>query len=151
MRNISYLEVTPNTPLSTNIYKVEFYLIGDTKGLFQLLGRSGFDSSYCLFCQSRPKTWKELCGNRSSNYELTCVRANAWTIEEINEVALTQFQKMSSGQTFASVGVRGCVSIKNMPINRVLPPMLHLLLGLGNDICSHFKSFLSERIEQLSQ
>ena len=122
MRNMSRMQVSPNAPLSTNIYKVEFYLIGDTKGLFQLLGRSGFDSSYCLFCQSRPKTWKELCGNRSSNYELTCVRANAWTIEEINEVALTQFQKMSSGQTFASVGVRGFVSIKNMPINRVFPP-----------------------------
>ena len=29
--------------------------------------------------------------------------------------------------------------------------MLHLLLGLGNDIHAHFKSFLSERIEQLSQ
>ena len=119
--NTSCMQVSPNPPLSTNIYKVEFYLIGDTKGLFQLLGMSGFDSCYCLFCQSRPKTWKELCGNRSSNYELTCVRANAWTIEEINEVALTQFQKMSSGQTFASVGVRGCVSIKNIPINIVLP------------------------------
>ena len=69
----------------------------------------------------------------------------------MNQVALTQFQKMSSGQTFASVGVRGCVSIKNTPINRVLPPMLHLLLGLGNDVCALFKSFLSERIEQLSQ
>ena len=29
--------------------------------------------------------------------------------------------------------------------------MLHLLLGLGNDVHAHFKSFLSERIEQLSQ
>ena len=40
-------------------HHVKFFLIGDLKGLFQIVGRSGFDSSHCLCCDCRPKMWKQ--------------------------------------------------------------------------------------------
>ena len=36
------------------------------------------------------------------------------------------------------------------PIARVLPPILHLLLGLGNDMHAKFKEFIVHRVEKVS-
>ena len=37
---------------------IKFYTIGDLKALFQVLGRDGYDSSYCLYCKCKSKSWK---------------------------------------------------------------------------------------------
>ena len=65
-------------------------------------------------------------------------------------MALEQFQKQSAGIDYVSVGVRGYPLISCIPISRVLPPILHLLLGLGNDIYANFKDFVNQRIERIS-
>ena len=44
---------------SGQCYWMKFYIICDIKGEFQLIRRSGFDSSYCLYCQYQPKQWKQ--------------------------------------------------------------------------------------------
>ena len=131
-------------------YKLKLYLIGDAKGIFQTLGRSGYDSSYCMFCKCRPKTWKEKHAITSGNHSSTCVIAEKWSVNAINEVALEQNQKDASGMSYVSVGVRTFPLFKFTPIDRVLPPLLHLLLGLGNDIYSKFKEWVSIRIERKS-
>ena len=53
----------------SNKYHIKFFLIGDLKGLFQIVGRSSFDSSYCLYYDYRPKTWKFIffCKTSSSS------------------------------------------------------------------------------------
>ena len=131
--------------LNSDYILMKFFLIGDLKSLFQTLGRAGYDSSYCLFCKCRPKEWKS--GYESSkNY----IGAEKWTISRINEVALDQFQKQSSGTPYGSVGIRGYTLLSCIPLTRVLPPILHLLLGLGNDVYSKFKDFLQIRIEKIS-
>ena len=38
-----------------------------------------------------------------------------------------------------------------MPVHRVFLPLLHLLLGLVNDLCSKFKDQAYSRIERQSQ
>ena len=62
-------------------------------------------------------------------------------------LTLDQNQKESSVASFVSVGVRTFPLIDFIPMTRVMPPLLHLLLGLGNDTCSKFKEFISARIE----
>ena len=51
---------------------------------------------------------------------------------------------------FVSVGDRGCPLLSCMPVSRTLPPMLHVLLNLGNDVYSYFRDFLLQRIEKTS-
>ena len=144
------MDIASDTDLPTGAYLLQFYLIGDTKGVFQLLGRSGYDSSYCVFCKCRSKTWKEKYSLRIGAYSDICVRAEDWTIEDINRTALYQAQETSAGRNFASVGVRDYPLISFIPIKRVLPPILHLLLGLGNDIYANFKEFIADRVEKVS-
>ena len=75
VRNMSFLDVASDTDLPTSIYLLQFYLIRDTKGVFQLLGQSGYDSSYCIFCKCRLKTWKEKYSLRIGAYVEICIKA----------------------------------------------------------------------------
>ena len=54
----------------------------------------------------------------------------------------------SSGVSYVSVGGRSLPLMNSIPIARVLPPLLHLLLGLRNDMHSSFKNFIAMRIEK---
>ena len=73
-------EVAFSSNMSNISFLIKFYLIGDTKGLFQMLGRSGHDSCYCLLCQCRPKTWKSTYDASSGSHAATCVNAEKWKI-----------------------------------------------------------------------
>ena len=57
---------------------------------------------------------------------------------------------MSAGKDFISACVQGCPSFSCMLVSRMLPPMLHVLLGLGNDVYSKFRDFMLQRIEKTS-
>ena len=92
----------------------------------------------------RPKVWKQKHKEFSE-----CMNAEEWTMSKINHAALEQNQKTSSGMSFASVGARSRALLSCVPLKRALPPMLHLLLGLGNDTCSKFKEFIHSKIEKL--
>ena len=65
-------------------------------------------------------------------------------------VSLIQNQKDYSGVTHVSVGIRSFPRISFIHVSRVLPPFLHLFLGLGNDMCSKVQNFISIRIENES-
>ena len=150
LRNVSHVDASATDSISSTFFIAKSYLIGDTKGVFQLVGRSGFDSSYCTHCHCRSKAWKEMCSLRTGAYDECCVKAEDWSIEEINDAALVQMQETAAGRKFTSVGVRGCSLISFLPITRTLPPILHLLLGVGNDVFSIFKDFIVERVEKAS-
>ena len=129
-----------------NTCLMKFYIIGDLKGMFQLLGRNGHDSSYCLWCKCRPKEWKKHYLNYNSY-----LNKDKWTLESITSTAIDQEQKTSSGMSFQSVGIRSMPLLTCVPVIRALPPILHVFLGLGNDLCSKFKDCVQIRIEQITQ
>ena len=128
------------TSLVTN-----FHVVGDLKALFQISGRDGYDGCYCLYCKAKSKDWKSQLQS-SSDY----LNSELWSIEKINNQALLQFQNISNDVAFTSVGIRGYPLLTCIPLHRYLPPLLHILLGLGNDIYSKFKEWIDERIEKLS-
>ena len=129
--------ITFTSDYDMNSILIKFYIIGDLKALFQVLGRDGYDSLYCLYCKCKSKSWEKQYKSSSA-----CINAEKWTVEKIQQVALDQFQKQSSGINFTSVGVRQYPLISCIPLIRALPPILHLLLGLGNDIYTNFKKFI---------
>jgi len=49
--NITFSKQRENNNQNT----IKFYLIGDLKSLFQLVGRSKYDYSYYLYCKYKPK------------------------------------------------------------------------------------------------
>lgn len=76
-RNVAFSSNENNSLLVANneTHLMNFFLIRDTKGVFQLIGRSGCDSSYCVLCKCRLKIWKELYSASSGTYAETCTNA----------------------------------------------------------------------------
>ena len=66
-------------------------------------------------------------------------------------IAIEQNQKTNAGTSFYSIGVRYAPVLDVTPLKRHLPPLLHLLLGLGNDLCSKFKDWIAQRIELIRE
>jgi hypothetical protein len=120
--------------------KVKLYVNGDYKFLFMMAGRSGYCSGYCLYCRLRQPEWKRL----HKTLERTDCGVEEWTIEALCQIALEQEQKAGRGKTFWSVGVREAPVWPFISIRRMLIPVLHKLLGQGNDFMSNFWSYVEE-------
>ena len=74
LRNISYATTTSTDAFPSGTYLLKFCIVGDAKGTFQLVGRSGFYSSPCIFCKYTPKEWKSKHIIRSGECISTCVQ-----------------------------------------------------------------------------
>mgnify|MGYP000582880178 CR=1 FL=1 len=127
-------------------FDLELYLIGDLKFLFMMLGRSGYSSSWCLYCKLKKAQWTDLHRERAS---CDC-QGVPWTIDDIFHTALEQMQKDSDGVTYSSLGVKDCPLWSFIPLTRVLVPILHLLLGLANDMLENAWQWVEERVEPMT-
>jgi hypothetical protein len=123
---------------------MQFYLIGDLKFLFMMMGRSGFSGSYCLYCQLKQAEWKK------QHVDLNAIDcgADAWTIEKLASGFLLGTQpdadaRIPGGQKESPIW-------DFIPIECIIVPLLHILLGLSNDALSHFWDWLEERVEPLT-
>ena len=125
---------------------LKFYLIGNVKGNFQILRRSVYDSSYYMLWNCGPNVWKDNHNTGYSGHEEARMNSDEWTISDLKLVVLSQNQKDSSGVIFSSVEARSFLLVSLIPASCVLPPLLHLLLGLRNDTHSTFQNFINIRI-----
>jgi hypothetical protein len=125
--------------------KLELYVNGDYKFLFMMAGRSGYCGGYYLYCRLRQLEWKHL----HKTLDSTDCGVEEWTIEALCQIALEQEQKAGRGETFQSVCVREAPVWPFISIRRMLIPILHELLGLGNDLMSNFLGYVEEGAEPL--
>ncbi len=125
--------------------KLELYINGDYKFLFMMAGRSGYCGGYGLYCSLRQSEGERL----HKTLDRTDCGVEEWTIEALCQIALEQEQQAGRGETFRSVGVREAPVWPFISIRRMLMPILHELLGLGNDLMSNFWSYVEEGAEPL--
>ena len=50
-------------------------------------------------------------------------------------------------ENYGSVGIKEHPLLLVTPVSRIILPLLHILLGLGNEVRKNFVDFISERIE----
>ena len=93
------------------MYLMKFFIIGDLKGMFHLLGRNNFDLSYCLWCKCIPKEWKQ-----HHVHHNTYGNKAKWDLREITYITLEQDKKKSSVITFEPIGIRLEQMLKHMPV-----------------------------------
>ena len=84
LRNMSYAKRTSTDALTSGTFLLKLCIVGDTKGTFQLAGRSGLDSSCCIFCKCRPKEWKNKHIIRSGEHRDACVQKEKWKLKKLN-------------------------------------------------------------------
>jgi hypothetical protein len=127
---------------------VQLYLVGDWKFLFMMLGRSGYCGNYCMYCRLSKAQWKLI-----HSVKETCnCEGEKWTIKKLHDVVTYQNQHDNNpnGRTpYTSVGVREFPLWSFIAVERVLIPVLHELLGLGNDLLTHWWTWVEVRYEPM--
>ena len=128
--------------ISTKV-KLELFLIGDFKFLFTMMGRDGFSGHHCLYCRMKASEWK---AKHEETKEINC-EADFWTIMKLSEQSLLMQQgdDEAKGQ-----GLNEPPLWDFIPVTNILVPILHILLGLGNDTLSKFWDWVDERVEKKS-
>jgi hypothetical protein len=106
---------------------MKFYLIGDLKFIFMMLGRSGFLGSYCLHCKLKQAQWKKKHLKLNSIY----CGADKWTIEKLASSFLLGAQLDTNTQFPDSQKESPIWDF--IPIQNVIVPLLHILLGLSHN------------------
>jgi hypothetical protein len=124
---------------------VELHINGDYKYLFMMAGRSGYCGDYCLYCQLKQSEWKRLHKQK----ECCDVGAAPWTVDALICRVVEQEQAAGLGKPLPSVGVRENPVWTFISVRRYLFPILHELLGLGNDLMSNFWKYVEEGAEPL--
>ena len=123
------------------------YMCGDIKFLFFMLGREGFDKHHCLLCnltKAQMLTYHQTPLNDTRRNELTL-----WNNNLTCTKVLEQKQKDMNNENYSSVGIKEYPLLLMIPVSRIILPLLHILLGLGNKVRKNLFDFISERIEIL--
>ena len=123
-----------------------------------MLGREGYAGTHCLYFTLLAKQWKEKHGECLIQYGV-----DEWTMRKLLEPFLNaQINQQSSSQEQLPTTVAPNASTNSrwqkeapiwtcIPIENVIVPMLHILLGLGNDVIDNFWSeWFDEQVEQLT-
>jgi hypothetical protein len=126
---------------------LELYLMGNWKFLFMMVGRSGYCGGYCMYCRLKQSEWIALHSERYSCY----CGAEEWNMTKLHGVALKQLNNEEEEEKYESKGVRTFPCWEWLPLGRVLIPILHELLGLGNDLVSSTKGYVEEAVGPLMQ
>ena len=127
------------------LIELNYYLFGDLKFLFMMMGRSGYEGSYCLYCHLKSKDWKRV---HEEENKIHC-GAEKWKVSDLVNAFLPR-----SDEVEVSVEPKGQKESPLwtfIPIENCIIPLLHILLGLGNNIIDHFWSkWFDERVETLT-
>lgn len=119
-------------PADPSVIDVVAFVIGDLKFLSMMLGKENFDTGHCFQCQLYIDQWQHKIHNRGE----------CWTINKINEQA-----RMSDKLTgIARKGVRE-EAYFDVPVERYIWPILHILIGVGNAILDYLIDVIENEIQ----
>ena len=121
---------------------LELFMSGDLLWFHTALGKEGFQSWWCPYCQSFKNDWQ------GKNHETS----PAWTLDLLRE----QARKIAAGEVKNKVA-REVLGVKTVPIfdavdvDHYVIPVLHLTIGLVNDVLDHLVSECQAAAEVFTQ
>ena len=131
------------TGLKVNL---EFFLFGGLKFLFMMNGRHGYEKNYCLYCDQTINMWKK----KHSEEDTIHCNADELTMKTLMDRILPEFPRSILGPP--PKGQKELPLWTFIPTENKIIPLLHILLGLGNNILDHFwNEWFDERVEKLSE
>ncbi|KAL7530344.1 hypothetical protein ACHAXR_003439, partial [Thalassiosira sp. AJA248-18] len=114
------------------IDKIFLYITGDLSFYAMALGRESMSGHWCFLCK--------LC---RSKFAKTDEIGDMWTMEELLEVAA----EVDGGA--AKQGVKAKPWWPFIPLRNYMIPLLHVLIGIGNDLLESFRDWVNEEVECL--
>ena len=114
--------------------KVRLFVTGDLAFYTMALGRESMSGHWCYLCMMRRTQFSDV--NQ---------RADPWTMDKIVEVAEEVAGKKPK------MGVKQKPWWPFIPLQNYIIPLLHVLIGIGNDLLSSFRDWVNDEIESLDQ
>jgi len=132
----AFLETTDDETGNGNasrkvIEHVEIYNTGDLKWMAMLLGMSDMSNEWCIFCMMRKMQWN-LRGHDKGDLR---------TIEKIIELA-----NDSTKKNVERLGVKTKPYWDFIPVENYTIPLLHILIGVFNDVDDFFMDLVDGHI-----
>ena len=108
-----------------------------------VVGCEGHSSAHCLYCQMKQEEWKTV---HYVTGDINC-GATKWTINKLTASYLRTTQEDAEGNNADDPQGQKEIPIWGfIPIDNILIPVLHIVLGLGNDLLNNFLEWIEERI-----
>jgi len=114
--------------------KLFMYVTGDLAFYAMALGRESMSGHWCFLCK--------MCRTMFDKLEH---RDTMWTMEELLKIA----DEVNGGK--AKFGVKKRPWWPFIPLENYMIPLLHVLIGLGNDLLDSFLDWVNEELECLDQ
>ena len=122
--------------ISDNILDVTAFMVGDLKFLSMMLGKENFEGDWCHICRLQSTQWQDV------EYD----RDDLWTLDGLKEQADNVNSNSLNGT--ARHGVREDPYF-DIPPERYIWPILHTLMGVGNNILNHLTDTVDNEIQNL--
>ena len=107
---------------------IELFMSGDLLWFHTALGKEGYQSWWCPYCSAFKNDWQE------KNHEA----ASAWTLDSLKEqarrIAAGELRKKNAREV---LGVKDSPIFDAMEVDHYVVPVLHLTIGLTNDVLDH--------------
>ena len=143
------LEITPTMPgkvkctfiphaqPTNNIaVRINLYVVSDLAFYGTVLGRESMMGAWCYLCLLARRGFQDLLSP-----------GRAWSWSELNKLAAEVNQPHFKGDS--KMGVKASPLWSFIPLKNFLPPLLHILIGIWNDIWDKFRELVSEVIEYI--
>jgi hypothetical protein len=115
--------------------QVEQFIAGDLAWDCFCLGKEGAANSWCIYCKHGPPQWSV------PNHD----KGECWTMEDLEEMA------DSNKKGTKRMGVKRRTYFPWIPVENYILPVLHLKIGLGNNVIDYFGFLVEWRLTKLSQ
>jgi hypothetical protein len=124
---------------------IKLYIAGDMKFEFTMAGRDGHAGSSCLWCKLTKKEWSKIHVEGSAELGIP------WTLNDMFAMNAEAQQRQSNNEDGDMQALKENPFWTFIPIGRYLFPVLHDLLGLGNNVMDYMWEHLLERWEPQSE
>lgn len=114
--------------------QVEQFIAGDLAWECFCLGKEGAANNWCIHCMLNSSQWSE------ANHG----KGGCWSIDKLNDIA--DSDKKGPNR----MGVKRRTYFPWIPIENYILPILHLCIGLGNDVIDYFGFLVEWRLTKLS-
>ena len=120
--------------------KPHLYVVGDLAYYGMILGKEGMSGDHCHLCKLSAKEFVNLAKN-----------GELWVHEELAKMgeAFVEVQKVKP-KTNPKNGVKAVTWWPFIPMNHFVVPLLHCLIGVGDNIFTKFRDIVNDKIEYLS-
>lgn len=113
------------------------YMVGDLKFYSQMLGKEGFDSWWCYHCNLGLSEWQGFPGSEGT----------PWTLESLKIQADKNKRDKLTGSN--RMGVREEYPYFDIPVENYIFPILHTLIGVGNNILTYLTNYADNHVQIL--